>query len=286
MSLPPQLNSHAGVITDWSAGHTTAGSALNGSDFIGNSGASGNLFGDKLAAFIKNGSIPEGVLDDKILRWLTPYYALDQASLPELDFDRYVSTNESTSVARKLSEESMTLLKNVRSTNDTRGLPLNKPRDLLLVGSSVRPAPYGWIHNLNAVPFYAPTSDYSGWNSNGYGSGGSPVPYLIDPLNAFIARGQKEERPVATDYYGSECVCLLDILCFGRQLTCCVAAHSDPTEGMISTRLGTNITYLDSKLAYASTAVVFVTAVAMEGFDRTTLKVSQFPFGCASWGLY
>ena len=42
---------------------------------------------------------------------------------------------------------------------------------------------------------------------------------------------------------------------------------------MITTQLGTNISYLDSKLAYASTPVVFVTAVAMEGYDRTTLKV-------------
>ncbi|GAA5934220.1 hypothetical protein JCM3775_006940 [Rhodotorula graminis] len=249
--LKTELNFNGGVISDWGAAHTAVGSALGGLDWVGFSSASGNQFGDKLAALISNNTVPEGVLDDKIMRWLTGYYALDQGSLPSIDFDRWATTNESTSVALKLSQESITLLKNVRSSNDTRGLPLNKPRDLLLVGSAARPAPYGYIANLNAVPFYAPSSNYEGWNSNGYGSGGSPQPYSIDPLMAFIERGSKDQ--IAVDYYGSD----------------------DPTEGMITTQLGTNISYLDSKLAYASTPVVFVTAVAMEGYDRTTLKLQN-----------
>lgn len=199
-----QLNFNGGVISDWGAAHTAVGSALGGLDWVGFSSASGNKFGDSLAALISNNTVPEGVLDDKILRWLTGYYALDQGSLPSIDFDRWVSNNESTSVALKLSQESITLLKNVRSTNETRGLPFNQPRDLLLVGSGARPAPYGYIANLNAVPFYAPSSNYEGWNSNGYGSGGSPQAYSIDPLMAFVERGSQDQ--VAVDYYGSECV--------------------------------------------------------------------------------
>ncbi|BGP44923.1 hypothetical protein JCM10450v2_000738 [Rhodotorula kratochvilovae] len=251
--LKQELNFHGWVLTDWGAGHTTAGTALNGTDWVASGSAAANLFGDQLGAFIKNGSIPAEIVDDKLIRMLTPYYALNQSSFPSIDFNRWVANTQSADVARKLSEESLTLLKNVRSANDTRGLPLNKPRDLLLVGSGAAPAPYGYISNLNSAVYYAPGNDYTGFNSDGLGSGGSPVPYAIDPLNAFIARGQKEETPVHVDYF----------------------AQDDPTAGWIFTAIGQNISYLESKLEYANTAIVFVTAVAMEGFDRTSLKLQN-----------
>lgn len=209
---------------------------------------------------------------------LTPYYALDQSSLPDVDYNRYVANAWSTEVARKVAEESMTLLKNVRSANDTRGLPLHKPRDLLLVGSSAAPAPYGYLSNLHDITYYAPGNDYHGWVPDGFGAAGSPLPYAVDPLNAFVARGQKEDRPVAVDYFAQEWACF-----------CSSSApapadwetlRSDPSAGWVFTALGENVSYLDTKLSYASTAVVFVSAVAMEAFDRTSLNVRPSPL-CA-----
>ncbi|TNY17462.1 glycoside hydrolase superfamily [Rhodotorula diobovata] len=249
--LKIELNFVGYVSSDFGAAYTTIGSALGGLDWVAYAFESGNKFGALLAAEIENGTLPADIADDKIIRMLTPYYALNQSSLPDVDYNRYVANEWSTEIARKVAEESMTLLKNVRSTNDTRGLPLNKPRDLLLVGSSAAPAPYGYLSNLHDITYYAPGNDYHGWVPDGFGAAGSPLPYAIDPLNAFVARGQKEDRPVAVDYF----------------------AQDDPSAGWVFTALGENVSYLDTKLSYASTAVVFVSAVAMEAFDRTSLDV-------------
>lgn len=109
----------------------------------------GNIYGSFLGDAVKNGSVPEALLDDKLVRCglscstlfplsglthtlysiLTPYFALNQASLPSIDFNRYAASKDSASVARKIAEESITLLKNSNETG--RGLPLNKPQDLI-----------------------------------------------------------------------------------------------------------------------------------------------------------
>lgn len=98
---------------------------MNGTD----STQSNSLFGDALAPFLANGTVSEALLDDKITRILTPYFALDQASLPSVDFDRYVAAKSTRSLIREIAEGSVTLLKNFNGS--TRGLPLNKPKDLL-----------------------------------------------------------------------------------------------------------------------------------------------------------
>lgn len=215
--LKQELNFGGFVISDWGASHTTLGSAVNGTDWI----APSNLFGDLLAELVANGTVPEDIADDKIVRLLTPYFALDQASMPELDAERYVASKKVATVVREVAEGAMTLLKNVRSTSDERGLPLQDTKRLLrafaklsartdeltsgctVVGSSATPASLGFIAN-RGFPAFNPEADFSGFNAGGYGSGNSPVPYAIDPLNAFITRGQQEERPVHVDYYGSE----------------------------------------------------------------------------------
>jgi len=139
---------------------------------------------------------------------LTPYFALDQASLPKTDFARYVGNDYSTETARKVAEGAITLLKNVRSDNNGLGLPLVKPHDLLLVGSSAAPSPIGIMHNLGMDLAGSPDADFSGTSTDGYGSGGSPAPYNLDPIAAITARGRKEERPVVVDYYTYEYVLL------------------------------------------------------------------------------
>ncbi|TNY18660.1 glycoside hydrolase [Rhodotorula diobovata] len=254
--LKKTLNFHGWVITGashWGAGHDTVNSSLHGTDFIGWAREDGHLFGDALAPFVENGTVPIEVVDDKIIRILTPYFALDQASLPKTDFTRYVGSDYSTETARKVTEGALTLLKNVRSKDNKHGLPLHKPRDLLLVGSSAAPAQSGILHNLGFDYAGAVNPDFSGYSSDGYGSGGSPAPYNLDPTAAITARGRKEETPVVVDYY----------------------TYDNPTEGQtpaVFTGNGTNY-FLDTKLAYSNAAVVFVTAMAREGFDRTDLEL-------------
>ncbi|GAA5898876.1 hypothetical protein JCM8208_005418 [Rhodotorula glutinis] len=252
--LKKTLNFHGWVITDWGAGHSTLSSAVNGTDYIGWAGATQHLFGEALAGYIDNGTVPIEIVDDKIIRILTPYFALDQASLPKTDFARYVGNDYSTETARKVTEGAITLLKNVRSGNNSHGLPLNKPRDLLLVGSSAAPARSGILSNIGFDFMGSSEADFTGWNSDGYGSGGSPAPYNLDPTAAITARGRKEERPVVTDFY----------------------TYDNPTEGQVPSWMsnGTNY-FLDTKLAYSNAAVVFVTAVAREAFDRTDLELQN-----------
>lgn len=75
-----------------------------------------------------------------------------------------------------------------------------------MVGSAAAPGHYGILSNLNSAVYYAPSNDYTGFVSDGFGSGGSPQPYAKDPLSAFTARGQQEDRPVVVDGYFVECV--------------------------------------------------------------------------------
>lgn len=60
---------------------------------------------------------------------LVPYFALNQQSLPPVDYDRYVATQQAADTARKVAENAITLLKNNKDSN--RGLPLCKPKDLI-----------------------------------------------------------------------------------------------------------------------------------------------------------
>ncbi|GAA5897096.1 hypothetical protein JCM8208_006169 [Rhodotorula glutinis] len=251
--LKKTLNFHGWVITDWGAGHDTLKLANHGTDFIGFFTDTGHYYGEALMPFVKNGSVPVEVVDDKIIRILTPYFALDQANLPKTDFGRYVGSDHSTETARKVAEGAITLLKNVRSDKNGLGLPLVKPHDLLLVGSSAAPSPIGIMHNIGMDLAGSPDADFSGVSTDGYGSGGSPAPYNLDPIAAITARGRKEERPVVVDYY----------------------TYDNATQGQIGGWMGGQTLFLDAKLAYATTAVVFVTKIGREGFDHTDLELEH-----------
>lgn len=53
---------------DWGAGHSTLSSAVNGTDYIGWAGATQHLFGEALAGYVDNGTVPIEIVDDKIIR--------------------------------------------------------------------------------------------------------------------------------------------------------------------------------------------------------------------------
>jgi beta-glucosidase len=61
-------------------------------------------------------------------RILTPWFALDQASLPKIDYKRWVANETSSLVAQEVAEGALTLLKNSNATGF--GLPLRNVRDV------------------------------------------------------------------------------------------------------------------------------------------------------------
>lgn len=166
-----------------------------------------------MLAQIENGTFPADILDDKIVRQITPYFALNQSTLPTPDYMRYVATKESKANVLAVAEASITLLKNIRSTNDTRGLPLANATDILLVGDSASTGPYGMLSNIGNLMVYNTVnanSSYSweeakGYVTDGWGSGGSPAPFIVDPFEGMKARAQKEaeagRRPPIVDGY-------------------------------------------------------------------------------------
>lgn len=159
---------------------------------------------------------------------LTTWYALDQVELPDVDFERYVADQTLKNVARKTLESAITLLKNSNETD--KGLPIGKPHDIAracscpipnqernirlsrrsiprtVIGSPAAPSRFGILNNL-PFTFNVPWTPYQGVLSDGFGSGSSPAPYVVDPLTGFIVRGLQEERPINIDGYYSECVC-------------------------------------------------------------------------------
>lgn len=129
--LKVELNAHSSTLSDWGAAYNTLEAAKNGLDFVEGGAPASNIFGANLGALIKNGTLPKDIIDDKIVRMLTPYFALDQKKLPPVDITRKILNNKSKQVVLDIAEESITLLKNARTKKDKRGLPLEKPTDIL-----------------------------------------------------------------------------------------------------------------------------------------------------------
>lgn len=75
-----------------------------------------------------------------------------------------------------------------------------------VVGSGASAGPYGIVSNTNGAFYFTTGREWPGFVTDGFGSGGSPAPYAIDPFNAISARGREEDRPVVVDGYFSEYV--------------------------------------------------------------------------------
>lgn len=75
----------------------------------------------------------------------------------------------------------------------------------IVIGSPAAPSRFGILNNL-PFTFNVPWTPYQGVLSDGFGSGSSPAPYVVDPLTGFVIRGLQEERPINIDGYYSECV--------------------------------------------------------------------------------
>ncbi|GAA6009922.1 hypothetical protein JCM11491_000867 [Sporobolomyces phaffii] len=257
--LKGELGFKGFVLSDWGSAHNTVESALAGLDFVEGGSPASNLWGNLLREPIANGTLPKDIMDDKIARVLTPYFALKQSALPSVDYTRSVINKTHSSVIRKISASSITLLKNNRTASaPTAGLPFldANPRTILLVGSAATEGRFGSISNqAGSIFYYTPEATYVGAITDGFGSGGSPTPYVVTPLEGIKSRAQAADPPIFVDGYYSD----------------------NATEGRASIGPGFSTVYLDARLAYPerSKVVVFVTATAMEGYDRETLSLAN-----------
>ncbi|GAA6000791.1 hypothetical protein JCM10207_004662 [Rhodosporidiobolus poonsookiae] len=257
--LKDELNFGAFVVTDWGAGHHTLGTALNGTDNVQTYGGP-NVWGESLSAVIENGTVPESILDDKIVRILTPYFALDQGSLPSFDLNRYVARPAHTKIVRNIAEESITLVKNNR--DGKRGLPLSKPRNIALVGSPAGRGRYGMLDNLGFLTQNNRTDHWMpGPLTDGFGSGAHSTINVVDPLMGLTLRAQQDDEPAIVDAY----------------------AANDPYEvPLVNPYAGSSAlpgqdgsSWIDTHLDTADAALVFVSASATEGADRFELTVAD-----------
>lgn len=189
------------VQSDWAATHSTL-SIVAGldmtmpGDITFKSGDS--YFGGNLTAYVQNGTIPEGRVDDAAARVLAAYYLLEQDddSYPETNFNSWDllddATNNHTNVQadhwkliREIGAASTVLLKNVNGT-----LPLHKPRSIAVIGSDAGLA-------KNGPNFYSDRGGADGILGMGWGSGTTNYPYLISPLEAFQSRVRQDGTSVS-----------------------------------------------------------------------------------------
>ncbi len=124
------------VVTDWGGAHSTAKSALNGGGVEMNRGKDIRYFANPsegtfpLADAVRNGEIPESVLDEMALHTL---WTMEKAGFfsPETREAGSRNTPEHFATAREIAEDAMVLLK-----NDASLLPLDpaKMRKIVVVG--------------------------------------------------------------------------------------------------------------------------------------------------------
>ncbi len=121
------------VVSDWGGLTDTLGGALGGTDVEMNSGAHIRFFKKPLLDAVKNGSVPEEILDDKVKRIL---YVMAKTKFIGDDGTREQGALETpghADLARTVAEQAITLLK-----NDKNILPLNRDeiKTLLVIGDN------------------------------------------------------------------------------------------------------------------------------------------------------
>ena len=110
------------VVSDWGGTHSTVESANNGLDL---EMPTGEYFGDRLLAAVRNGQVSESVINDKVRRLLRAMFAIgliDPSLAPTLPPPVKANTPEHKAVARRVAQESTVLLKNQGA------LPLDESR--------------------------------------------------------------------------------------------------------------------------------------------------------------
>ncbi|KIM41998.1 glycoside hydrolase family 3 protein [Hebeloma cylindrosporum] len=192
------------IMSDWAAQHSTI-SAVTGLDmtmpgditFLSQT----SYFGANLTAYVNNGTISEGRVDDMATRILASWYLLEQdsPSYPPTNFDAFNPDNDETNshvdvqedhykFVRELGAASTVLLKNKGGV-----LPLGKKdRSIVLVGSGAGPGKAGPNQ-------FADQGGSDGVLAMGWGSGTSNFTYLVTPLDAIQRKAREFRTSVSWD---------------------------------------------------------------------------------------
>ncbi len=200
------------VVTDWGSAHSTRESALYGLDIEMGTWTNGLTWGESFAydnyylanpylEAIKTGELPVSTLDDKVRRVLRLTFRTNMNRLrPYGSF----ATPEHASVARKIAESGIVLLKN---ENKFFPIPVGKYKKILVVGENASRSltPGGGSSELKPKNEISPLNGiiakYGKENvtyTMGYGSGPSvydkfePSPYNTDSLRAEAVRLAKD----------------------------------------------------------------------------------------------
>jgi beta-glucosidase len=120
------------VVSDWGGVHSTVNAALNGLDVEMDAGNNIRYFKQPLIDAVREGKVPEQVVDDKarrVLYVMSRLHMLDGVSRQHGS----INTPEHQAIARKIAEDAIVLLK-----NDGNLLPLDKStvKTLLVVGDN------------------------------------------------------------------------------------------------------------------------------------------------------
>jgi beta-glucosidase len=161
-------------------------------------GLFGKFFGNELLAFVANGTIDDSRVQDQAIRVLTPYFVLGRQDdplppptqrvstnylIPSVNEYRNVQKGSTVDLIRRIGEEGAVLLKN------TGGLPLQKPRRLLVVGEDA-----GYHRAAGDFGNGGPINTFS----LGFGSGYAIPNNLIDPLAAISMRALQDQTTIET----------------------------------------------------------------------------------------
>ena len=181
--LKNELDFQGYVVSDWTAQHTTAGSANAGMDMSmpgDNFGDNNFLWGQNLLNAVNSGQVPQARLDDMVRRILAAWYFVHQdQGYPATSFSSWNGGGGGPNVqgthnvvARAIARDGIVLLKNTANA-----LPLKKPASLALVGQDAIVNPAG----PNAC---TDRGCDTGTLAMGWGSGTAQFPYLVAPYDA------------------------------------------------------------------------------------------------------
>ncbi|MCJ1310080.1 hypothetical protein MMC25_003741 [Agyrium rufum] len=192
--LKNELDFQGYVVSDWTAQHTTTGSANAGMDMSmpgDNFGDNNFLWGQALLNAVNSGTVPQSRLDDMCRRILASWYFVGQDSgYPATGFSSWTSNGgpnvqgTHSSVARAIARDGIVMLKN---TNNA--LPLNKPKSLAIVGQDA-------ITNPSGANACVDRGCDTGTLAMGWGSGSAQFPFLIAPYDAISTQAKSDGTTV------------------------------------------------------------------------------------------
>ncbi|KAJ9110449.1 hypothetical protein QFC19_001575 [Naganishia cerealis] len=243
--LKTELNFQGFVVSDWGGVWGTQASVYGGNDLDmpgnGFNGILGIFYGAELEDLVNNGTISESRLDDQVNRILTPYFASGQAdkSLPDIPFNAGFTTLD---VEYRLVQKPSTLdlIRKIGEDGavllkNEGGLPLKAPARIAVIGNDAGPPARGCGATGDACPI---GSNSNGTLSDAGGSGYSQPLNLIYPLMAIQEQAAKDSSKVSW-------------------------VLND-----------TDIVNVQATAAAADVALVFVSAWAAEGYDRSDLNLT------------